>query len=497
MTLSIFTKQIAKLGALLALSVVVAFFVSACGGGSGGSALAPPPCLNCGPSPKPSQSPSPSPSASPLPSPSPSPSLSPSPSPPPSPSPSPSPSSSPVNCAVVRSAGFHSGWRVRLLPTRVAAVPARIGPGPASPACSRTAQGRARCTAWVRTDIARPLGSGPAGYGPADLQSAYSLAGPSSLDGAGQTVAVVDAYDDPKAEADLAVYRSTFALSACTSANGCFVKVNQSGATSPLPGTDPTGGWEAEESLDLDMVSAICPNCNIVLVEADSPNNLNLFTAEDTAASTCGATVISNSWGESEYPSEVSDEAYFNHPGVMITVSAGDNGYGPPGSGYPAASQYVTSVGGTSLFPPGIGWTQSVWSGSGSLCSQYITQPSWQTNLGPAYTSVCGKRIDNDVSAVADPNTGVAVYDTVGGVCSAWCVFGGTSASAPIIGAVYALAGNGAAITYGSFPYGHSASLTDVTSGSNGSCGGTYLCAARSGFDGPTGGGTPNGIGAF
>jgi subtilase family serine protease len=354
-----------------------------------------------------------------------------------------------------------------------------------------------RCTAWVRTDIARSNASGPSGYSPANLQSAYSLTGPSGSNGTGQTVAIVDAYDDPHAESDLAFYRSTFALSACTTANGCFVKVNEAGATSPLPATDPSGGWEGEESLDLDMVSAICPNCNIVLVEANSNNSNDLYSAEDTAAATCGANVISNSWVGGEYSSETLDETHFNHPGVMITVSAGDNGYGPANTGYPAVSQYVTSVGGTSLHVNSGIWSQTVWSGTGSLCSQYIAQPSWQASLGISYTGVCGKRIANDVAAIADPNTGVAVYDTFGGSCSAWCVFGGTSASAPIVGAVYALAGNESTITYASYAYSHTGSLTDITSGSNGSCGGTFLCTAGAGYDGPTGNGTPLGIGAF
>jgi subtilase family serine protease len=292
------------------------------------------------------------------------------------------------------------------------------------------------------------------------------------------------------------VYRATFALSACTTANGCFLKVNEFGAPSPLPTTDPTGNWEAEESLDLDMVSAICPNCEIVLMETVDPGTNNLYGAEDTAVSTCGATIISNSWGGPEYLGETSDEFNFHHPGVMITFAAGDNGYG---EGYPATSQYVTAVGGTTMNHVGGLWPQTAWSGTGSLCSQYIAQPAWQTALGPSYTSICSMRISNDVSAVADPNTGVAVYDSCCGG-GGWGIYGGTSAATPIIGAVYALAGNGASLTYGSYPYAHTSHLTDVTSGSNGSCptpGASYLCAAGVGYDAPTGLGTPLGIGAF
>jgi len=347
----------------------------------------------------------------------------------------------------------------------------------------------------------RPLQAGPAGYGPADLQAAYNLSSVSSASGAGQLVAVVDAFDDPNAEADLSVYRGEFALSSCTTADGCFLKVNQVGATSPLPGTDASGGWEGEEALDLDMVSAICPNCSILLLEANSTSNLDLYAAEDTAATTCGANVISNSWDGDEYSTEVLDEVHFNHAGVMITVASGDSGYG---SAYPATSQYVTAVGGTSLVMSGSSRvSESVWNdtygATGSGCSQYIAQPSWQTSLGSAYTSVCANRINNDVSAIADPNTGVAVYDSFHGTmsCPGWCVFGGTSAATPIIGAVYALAGNGASLTSGSTSYAKLSSLFDITSGSNGSCGGTYLCTAGAGFDGPTGNGTPNGTGAF
>jgi subtilase family serine protease len=349
--------------------------------------------------------------------------------------------------------------------------------------------------AWIRTDIMHAKFAGPVGYGPTDLQTAYHLTSASSADGGSQIVAIVDAYDDPSAEADLATYRSTFGLAACTSSNGCFMKVNETGMTSPLPSTDASGGWEGEESLDLDMVSAICPNCKILLVEASSNFLSDFYTAEDTAV-TCHANVISNSWDGDEYVGEASDEVNFNHPGVMITVSSGDNGYDGSNSGYPAASQYVTAVGGTSLADNAGSFSETVWTGTGSRCSQYITQPSWQAALGSSYTSVCSNRIDNDVAAVADPNTGVAVYDSFGGG-GPWLEYGGTSVSAPIIGGIYALAGNEATATYGSYSYSHLSSLFDIKSGSNGSCSASYLCTAGTGYDGPTGNGTPNGIGAF
>jgi subtilase family serine protease len=351
--------------------------------------------------------------------------------------------------------------------------------------CPSAAPGVARCHSLVRIDnVGEPLAtSGPTGYVPADLQAAYAL---TSSGGAGQTIAIVDAFDDPNAESDLAVYRSQFGLPACTTANGCFRKVDQNGGTSYPRGNT---GWGEEISLDLDMASAICPNCKILLVEASSNSFANLATAVDRAAA-LGANVISNSYGGSEYSGEVSDEAHFNHSGIAITVSSGDGGYGVE---FPAASRYVTAVGGTTLNRASNtrGWSETVWSGAGSGCSAYISKPSWQTDAG------CSRRTVADVSAVADPNTGVAVYDTYLHPRGGWLVFGGTSVAAPIIGGVYALAGNESSIVYGSYSYSNTSSLFDVLSGSNGSCGGSYLCTGASGYDGPTGNGTPNGTGAF
>jgi subtilase family serine protease len=357
--------------------------------------------------------------------------------------------------------------------------------------CAPVATGMASCHALVRTDVRGPgpsrrrgPGPTPPGYGPNDLRSAYNLA--SATAGAGQTVAIVDAYDDPRAETDLGVYRTQFGLTACTTANGCFRKVNQSGGTSYPVGNI---GWAEEVSLDLDMVSAICPNCHILLVEASSNSLADLSTAEDTAAR-LGAAAISNSWGSGEYSAETITEAdHFHHPGVAITASTGDGGYGVE---FPAASQYVTAVGGTTLNKAGTtrGWSDTVWSGAGSGCSAYEPALAWQTT-----NSACpNNREVGDVAAIADPNTGVAVYDTY--ATTGWLVFGGTSVASPIIAGVYALAGNAASVTAGSSPYGHTSSLYDITSGSNGPCG-TYLCNGEAGYDGPTGEGTPNGPGAF
>jgi subtilase family serine protease len=335
----------------------------------------------------------------------------------------------------------------------------------------------------------------PSGYGPSNLQSAYGLTSAAASNGSGETIAIVDAYNDPNAEADLAKYRSYYGLSACTTANGCFKKVSQTGSTTSLPSSDT--GWSEEISLDVDMASAICPNCNILLVEATSATMANLGKAVNEAV-TLGAKYVSNSYGGSESSSDTSyDTSYFNHPGVAITVSAGDSGYGAE---YPAASKYVTSVGGTALSTSSNsrGWTESVWEtssteGTGSGCSSYDAKPTWQTDTG------CSKRTIADVSAVADPATGVSVYDSYG-ITAGWYTFGGTSASSPIIAGVYALGGTPSSGSYpASFPYASAgtSALNDVTSGSNGSCGSSYLCTAKSGYDGPTGWGTPEGVAAF
>jgi subtilase family serine protease len=372
--------------------------------------------------------------------------------------------------------------------------------------CDQTpAPGYAACDSWRRTDVngsvvaanAKPAATTPTGYGPSNLLSAYNLASAAASDGAGVTIGIVDAYDDPNAYSDVNVYRSQYgipSLASCTpttvksSSTPCFAKSSQTGTTS-YPKKD--GGWAQEESLDIDMASAICPKCNILLVEASSSSYANLGSAVNEAVS-LGAKVVSNSYGGSESSSVSSYEtSYYKHPGVTITASSGDGGYGVE---FPASSQYVVAVGGTSLNTASNsrGWSETVWSGAGSGCSAYITKPSWQTDSG------CGKRTVADVSAVADPNTGVAVYDSTSyqGYVG-WMEFGGTSVASPIIASVYALANNSSSLTYGSSLYSHTSSLYDVTSGSNGSCGGSYLCTGTTGYDGPTGLGTPDGLGAF
>jgi subtilase family serine protease len=367
------------------------------------------------------------------------------------------------------------------------------------PSCADAGDGNARCFAWVLTpagvEHARALeaqsgvrtisATSVSGYGPTQLQSAYNTAAAAASGGTGRTVAIVDAYDDPNLESDLGVYRSQFGLPACTTANGCFKKVGESG-TSTLPAKNAS--WGQEESLDVDMVSANCPKCHILVVEANSTSFTDLGTAVNTAAS-LGATEISNSYGGAESSSETSYASYYNHANIAITASNGDSGYG---AAVPAAYNTLTAVGGTTLKTASNarGWTETVWSGTGSGCSKYISKPSWQKDPS------CTKRMIGDVAYDADPNTGVAVYDSYAyDGESGWLVFGGTSVASPAIASIYALAGN--TVSNASSTYANTAALYDVTSGSNGSCSVAYYCHGETGYDGPTGNGTPDGTGAF
>ena len=357
-------------------------------------------------------------------------------------------------------------------------------------ACQQVVGHVARCHARIVSDAAGHLivqtalhPPAPSGYSPASLRSAYNMTGSGS---SSTIVAIVDAYGYNNAESDLGVYRSQFGLPSCTTANGCFKKLNQNGVQGSYPAQNT--GWAQESALDLDMASAMCPNCKIYLIEANSATFGNLAAAENTAANT-GAHAISNSYGGGESGSQSFESAY-NHPGIAVTASSGDSGYAA-GPQFPATSPHVTAVGGTHLVTASNsrGWTETVWSGAGSGCSTVYAKPSWQHDTG------CAKRVEADVSAVADPNTGVAVYGPVSRNRSGWLVFGGTSVAAPLVAGVYGV--NGGAVNYGSDPYNNTGALYDVTSGSNGSCGGSYLCTAKVGYDGPTGLGTPNGSTAF
>ncbi len=358
--------------------------------------------------------------------------------------------------------------------------------------CGKPAPGLARCYAELRTDVhggggvRGPLAHTalPQGLGPADLHEAYRLP---TTGGANQTVAVVDAGDAPTAEADLATYRSTYGLPACTTANGCFRKVNQAGTATPTPADQ---GWGVEISLDLDMVSAACPDCHILLVEGNTAALADLAAAENTAAN-LGATEISNSYGADERNGM--DASAYRHPGIAIVASSGDSGYGAPPM--PAVFANVIAVGGTSLSrsADARGWTEQAWSRAGSGCSAWVDKPNWQRDPN------CPGRMGSDVAAVADPRTGVAVYD--GQDQRGWIVVGGTSAAAPLIAGIIGLAGNPASYPDASAFYRHATELNDVVGGSNASdvmdCGGDYQCTAVPGYDGPTGNGTPNGLAAF
>jgi hypothetical protein len=379
------------------------------------------------------------------------------------------------------------------------AATALLAPGAANasaPAAHHTSErtcaaathvGFAACLARVVTDSSgRPMthkvspNATPSGFGPTDIRSAYNLG---SASGAGRTVAIVDAYNDPTAEADLGVYRSQYGLPACTTANGCFRKVSQTG-TGSYPRTD--AGWSTEISLDLDMISAACPDCKILLVEASSTSFANLGAGVNYAA-TQGVSAISNSYGGTDS----AESSAYNHPNIAVTASTGDNGYGVES---PASFTHVVAVGGTSLTRASNarGWSESAWSGAGSGCSTLNTKPTWQTSA-----TQCSGKANADVSAVADPNTGVAVYDSTSYQGrKGWQVYGGTSASSPIIASVYTMGGNLSGYP-ASYSWAHSSGLNDVTSGSNGTCTTSVWCTSGSGWDGPTGLGTPNGTSSF
>jgi subtilase family serine protease len=364
-----------------------------------------------------------------------------------------------------------------------------VCPGPAAP-------GDSRCAAHVVTDArGNPQATtAPKGYGPLQFRGAYGLPGAAP---AGQTIGIVDAYDDPKAASDLNAYSAQFGLPQCNSTNPCFEKVNQSGsATGPFP--QANSGWALEISLDVEVAHAICPNCKILLVEASSSSLGNLAASVNTAAK-LGATEISNSYGGSEFSGELGATyaAPYDHPGIAVTVSSGDSGYGS--FGFPAALSSGITVGGTTLTldAENAYGSESVWSGAGSGCSLYASAPEWQ-----GFLSACsGKRGTADVAADADPNTGASVYDAVKYQGrSGWFQVGGTSLSSPLVAGVYALAGGlPSGTSAASGLYGHLGDATvlhDVTSGSNGSCS-TVMCKGGVGYDGPTGVGTPKGIGAF
>jgi subtilase family serine protease len=371
--------------------------------------------------------------------------------------------------------------------------------------CSVKAKAGAMCLAELVTDSQGvPLvapSAAQSGYGPLQFHSAYNL--PCSVNGkkaqavcsspshfGGQTVAIVDANSDPNIEADLAVYDAAYNLPPCTTSNGCLTIVNENGASSPLPPADVS--WGLEISLDVETVHEICQTCSILLVEAQT----NILTAEATAVS-LGATEISNSYTFGERSDATSLDFYYNHPGVAVVAATGDSGYGPQ---YPADSPFVVAAGGTTLtLSNNKNYAgESAWSGAGSGCSLYEPANPWQIKAAGWSRTGCGtSRGIADVAADADPATGAAVFDSYG--YGGWLQVGGTSLASPLIAAVFALAGGTSSSTNAqSVPYSlfTSRNSHDVTAGSNGSCT-TSSCMAMSGYDGPTGLGTPNGTGGF
>ena len=366
--------------------------------------------------------------------------------------------------------------------------------------CAEASAGEFSCDARVVTNgrgTPSVTNNVVSGYGPAQFLSAYGLSGTASS-AKPAIIAIVDAYDDPNIAKDLATYSTQFHLPQLPACNGaiassavpCFQKVNQNGSATRHPLSN--SGWALEISLDVETAHAICRNCSILLVEANSASYTNLMASVDRAGA-LGAKIVSNSYGSGEFSSETSYDSHFDHPGIAYLFSAGDSGYGAT---YPASSPFVTAVGGTSLFLNSDGSynTELAWSGTGSGCSAYETKPAWQGD------ALCARRTVADVSADADPSTGAAVYDSVSYAGQrGWFQVGGTSLAAPIIAGAYALSGNLPTTTAeNSLPYAAPAgSLHDVSGGANGSCGGSYLCTAVTGYDGPTGLGSPDGTLAF
>ena len=358
--------------------------------------------------------------------------------------------------------------------------------------CPAADSGHARCAAealvlrsngaLVHPRVARASSGGPLyGDAPAYLQQAYDLSSLSQTNGSGDTVAIVDAFHDSTAEADLAAYRSFYNLPACTSATGCFRQINEHGGSTPPPISD--AGWSQETSLDLDAVSAICPDCHILLVEANSTYSNDMQAAMQTAAAH-GANQISASW---TITSADAPAGQYTFPGIATVAATGDVGYvGPNEDNFPAALAGVTAAGGTTLTPASQtsnlrGFGEGAWSGSGSGCATEIAKPAYQSDTG------CTGRSYADLSADANPETGLAVYDN-----GSWLEIGGTSLATPLIAAYYAITG----VTNSSsqWAYGNSGALNDVVSGSNGSnCVPSYICTAGVGYDGPSGVGSISG----
>ncbi|HTZ64735.1 MAG TPA: hypothetical protein VMB51_11585 [Solirubrobacteraceae bacterium] len=389
--------------------------------------------------------------------------------------------------------------------------------------CAPATKGHAECELIVAPPKAAEVegykyeGSGPGGgISAGELRSAYKLP---EHGGAENVVAIVDGEGDPHAEADLKEYRKKMELPECSKEHECFRQLNEKGE----PHKPTSTGWSGEISLDLDMVSAACPECHIVLLEAANEER-GLLEADETAVKKVGAAAVTNSWNlgfEANNPAnktacetekrycvskkeEEEDDPFLDHPGTPILFAGGDYGYAVR---YPADSQYAVSVGGTALEKASNsrGWTEEVWSnssygddqkgrGTGSGCSVYEPKPKFESEY--SFDKPCTKDIENDVSADASPKTGVAVYDSYEG---GWAVYGGTSASSPFVAGVEGLSTSHSR-SLGAEAFwlaGAKGSLFDITKGNNGTCTppteDEYWCTAKTGYDGPTGNGTPDG----
>lgn len=345
--------------------------------------------------------------------------------------------------------------------------------------CGNPSPDSVRCHSQVivGNDHVTPFAStSPSGLSPAQIESAYGFSTSSTI-GAGKTIAIVDAYDDPTAEKDLGVFSTQFGLPACTTANGCFTKVNQTGGTT-YPKAN--SGWALEISLDIQWAHAIAPGATILLVEAKSASYSDLLAAEDYASA--HATYVSNSWGASESSGEAAYDSHFATTGVSYFVSSGDSGL--PAQ-YPSSSPNVISVGGTKLTFNADGSLNSEtgWTSGGGGCSAYESATPAQA----AFESLCGtKRATPDVSLDADPASGVSVYDSTRyNGQSGWYVVGGTSASSPMWAARSADSG---AQVNSAYVYASNVTYRDITSGGNsaGCLVGYDLCSGRGSWTGVT-----------
>jgi subtilase family serine protease len=371
--------------------------------------------------------------------------------------------------ALIAFATFVIALNAYATPSNAAAQPQKV--------CGPAGVAMARCHALLSMNgVGTFATSSPTGLSPATIKSAYNFS-TSSTAGAGQTIAIVDAFDDPTAESDLAVFSSQFGLPPCTTVNGCFSKVNQTGGTN-YPRKD--AGWALEISLDVQWAHAIAPGANILLVEATTNSFANLLAAEDYAKT--HAQYVSNSWGASEFSSENTYDSHFSQSGVSFFVSSGDAGL--PAE-YPSSSPNVISVGGTTLHFSGSTFTgETGWSGGGGGCSTYETATSAQSGFSQyGQVNCAGKRATPDVSLDADPASGVSVYDSTRYQGQAgWFKVGGTSASSPMWAGRSAVAGT---VVNSAYVYGNAITYRDITSGNNGaSCLVGYdLCSGRGSWD--------------